>query len=89
MGEKRTEFLYGTGCGSCSYSGYLGRVGIFEILAMSDTIRMMLLSGASNSEIRAQAVKEGMTSMVNDGMQKVKAGVTTPSEVLRTAYSTD
>ncbi len=89
IGEKRTEFLYGTGCKSCAYTGYLGRTGIFEILAMSDTIRTMVTSQANSSEIRAQAIKEGMVTMMNDGMRKVKAGITTPSEVLRNAYSPD
>jgi general secretion pathway protein E len=87
IGEKRTEFLYGTGCKSCAYTGYLGRTGIFEILTMSDAIRTMLLSRPSSSQIREQAIKEGMITMMNDGMRKVKEGITTPSEVLRSAYS--
>jgi len=87
IGEKKTEFLYGTGCKSCSYTGYQGRTGIFEILAMSDDIRMMLAHNANTSDIRAQALKQGMTSMMNDGMRKVKAGITNPSEVLRVTYS--
>jgi general secretion pathway protein E len=89
MGEKRTEFVYGTGCKSCAYTGYMGRVGIFEIMAMSDTLRTMVTSRVSSSEIRAQALKEGMATMMNDGMRKVKKGITTPSEVLRNAYSGD
>ena len=86
VGEKRSEFLYGTGCKSCSYTGYLGRTGIFELLTMSDTTRTMLSSRPSSSQIRAQALKEGMITMLNDGMRKVKADITTPSEVLRSAY---
>jgi general secretion pathway protein E len=86
MGEKQTKFSYGTGCKSCAYTGYLGRTGIFEILTMSDAIRMMVCNRANSSEIRAQALKEGMISMVNDGMRKVKEGITTPSEILRNAY---
>ncbi len=86
-GEKRTEFLYGTGCKACTYTGYRGRTGIFEILPMSDNIRAMLTHNANTSDIRNQALKEGMVSIMNDGMRKVKAGITTPSEVLRTAYS--
>lgn len=89
IGEKRTEFLYGTGCKSCAYTGYLGRTGIFEILTMSDTIRTLLSSQASSSQIRAQAFKEGMVTVMMDGMRKVKAGITTPSEVLRNAYTAD
>lgn len=87
MGEKQDKFLYGTGCKSCTYTGYLGRTGIFEILTMSDMIRMMVCNQASGSALRAQALQEGMVSMANDGMRKVKAGITTPSEVLRNAYT--
>ena len=86
-GESQTKFLYGTGCKSCSHTGYLGRTGIFEILPMSDAIGVMVCNKASSSAIRAQALKDGMISMMNDGMRKVKAGITTPSEILRSAYS--
>jgi general secretion pathway protein E len=86
-GEKRAKFLYGTGCKSCSHTGYLGRTGIFEILTMNDAIGMMVCNHATSSTIRAQALKDGMISMMNDGMRKVKAGITTPSEVLRSAYA--
>ncbi len=89
IGKKKTEFLYGTGCKSCAYTGYVGRTGIFEILVMSDSIRKMITNRASSSEIRGQALKEGMVSMMNDGMRKVKEGITTPSEILRSAYSAD
>jgi general secretion pathway protein E len=87
IGEKRTEFLYGTGCQSCAYTGYLGRTGIFEILTMSDALRMMISNQADSSALRAEALKEGMLTMMNDGMRKVKEGITTPSEVLRSTYS--
>jgi len=87
-GEKKTEFIYSTGCKSCAYTGYRGRIGIFEILTMSDAIRTMIVKNASSTEIRSQALKEGMVTMMNDGMHKVKEGITTPSEVLRNAYST-
>jgi general secretion pathway protein E len=88
MGERETEFLYGTGCKSCVYTGYLGRTGIFEILTMSETIGGMVCNQASSGAIRTQALKEGMTSIMNDGMRKVKEGITTPAEVLRNAYVT-
>jgi general secretion pathway protein E len=85
-GEEKTEFLHGTGCELCSYTGYRGRTGIFEILPLSDNIRMQILKGASTAEVRGQAIEEGMLPLLKDGMLKVKAGVTTPSEVLRNAY---
>ena len=87
IGEHREEFLYGSGCEPCAYSGYRGRVGMFEVLHMSDELRMMVLKSASNVEFREQAIKEGMVPLIKDGMLKVKEGVTTPSEVLRNAYT--
>ncbi len=85
-GESRAQFLYGSGCDLCSYTGYRGRTGIFEVLPLSDSIRMQILNRASTSEIRKQAIEEGMVPLIKDGMLKAKAGITTPSEVLRNAY---
>jgi len=87
IGEKQSKFMYGTGCKSCAYTGYSGRTGIFEILTMSDNLRMMIGNKAGSTEIKQQALKEGMVTLMKDGMNKVKAGVTTPSEVLRSAYT--
>jgi general secretion pathway protein E len=86
-GEKRSKFTYGTGCKSCAYTGYLGRVGVYEIMYFSETLKRMLLAGASSADLRSQSIKEGMVTMMKDGMLKVKEGVTTPSEVLRNAYT--
>jgi general secretion pathway protein E len=85
--EERTEFLYGAGCQSCAQTGYMGRMGIFEILRMTDELRMMLLKGTSTAEFRNEAIKQGMVTLLRDGMNKVKANQTTPSEVLRNAYA--
>jgi len=87
LGEERTEFVYGSGCNSCSNTGYLGRTAVFEILRMSDEIRSMLVTGAGATQIRAQAQKEGMVTMWRDSMLKVKEGITTPSEVMRNIFS--
>jgi len=87
LGEERTEFIYGRGCNSCANTGYLGRTAVFGILPITEEIRRMLLTGASAAQIRAQAQKEGMISMWRDGMLKVKAGITTPCEVLRNVFS--
>jgi len=88
-GEKRREFVCGTSCKSCSYTGYRGRTGIFELLQITDEIRMMLLKGTTSNQLRVQAIKDGMKPLVKDGMLKVKANVTTTAEVLRNAYSSD
>ena len=89
MGEKLESFLSGPGCELCSFSGYKGRLGLYEVLAMTDSTRALILKGATTAELRDQAVKEGMVTLFKDGMQKVKAGMTTVSEVMRNAYSMD
>jgi general secretion pathway protein E len=88
-GEEKNEFLYGTGCATCAYTGYIGRTGIFEILLVSDSIRALITNRANSSDIRSRALEEGMKSMMHDGMRKVQSVITTPSEVLRSAYSPD
>ena len=59
---------------------------LFEVLPISDAIRMMILKGAGTSEVRKQAIEDGMVPLMKDGMLKVQQGVTTPSEVLRNTY---
>ncbi|MFH1639839.1 MAG: ATPase, T2SS/T4P/T4SS family [Chloroflexota bacterium] len=86
-GEEREEYIYGEGCNACSNTGYLGRIAVFEVLTLTNELRRLIISGASATEIRAQARAEGMTSMWHDAILKVKAGITTPSEVLRCVSS--
>jgi general secretion pathway protein E len=87
MGESKTDFSYGAGCKECVYSGYLGRTAIFEILTITDELRRMIVAGASNTDIRATALSQGLVTIAKDGMMKAKNGVTTPYEVLRNAYT--
>jgi general secretion pathway protein E len=87
MGNEAATFYHGTGCNLCADTGYRGRTGIFEFLTMSESIRKMLRSNAGASELKAQAVAEGMVTMKRDGMKKVKDGVTSISEVTRSVFS--
>jgi len=73
-GERLTEYQYGTGCNFCGNTGFLGRIGVFEILEVNERIRQMVTDGASTQEIRVQAVNEGMTPMILDGMKKMTVG---------------
>ncbi len=87
MGETQERFMYGTGCNVCAQTGYHGRVGVFEILTMSDTIRQLFLEDAPRHQLWDQAQKEGTTSLRRDGMYKVRRGITTPYEVMRVLFS--
>jgi len=80
-------FYRGTGCNLCAHTGYRGRIGLFEILLVSDEIRAMLLGRASAGDIRAQALKEGMVSMKHDGLLKAAEGITTISEIMRSVFT--
>lgn len=78
------QTLYrGRGCKVCGDSGFQGQTGIFEVLKISDVIQTLLSNSAPASDIRKQAIKEGMITMFEDGLQKVERGVTAVEEVLR------
>ncbi len=87
MGEGDANFSTGKGCTFCNNTGYLGRIGVFEVLQISDPLRQMLVDNATAGEMKTQAIQEGLVTMRQDGMQKVKQGVTTPTEILRTVFS--
>lgn len=71
------------GCPECSGTGYRGRVGLHEVMAMSDEIEQLVVSHATGSDVRAAALRDGMTSLREDGWSKVVLGATTIEEVLR------
>jgi general secretion pathway protein E len=87
MGKLPAQFYKGEGCNICADTGYLGRVAILEVLTVTEEVRRMLISGATADEIRKQAIKDGMVPLMHDGMLKVKDGITTVSEVLRSTFS--
>jgi type IV pilus assembly protein PilB len=77
------QFMKGTGCETCSGTGYKGRAGLYEVMALSPELRRMILRGASVAELRDQAVAEGMLTLRMDGMKKIERGVTTLEEVVK------
>ncbi|MDE3032337.1 MAG: type II secretion system protein GspE, partial [Acidobacteriota bacterium] len=70
-------------CEACNKRGYKGRVGLYEVLEMSEPMRDMVLTGASAIELREQAIKEGMITLRRSGCRKVLDGVTTIEEIIR------
>lgn len=83
--QKQIILYKGRGCAECGQTGYLGRVGIFEVLVISPAIMRMVLERASASEIENQSISEGMITLKQDGYLKAVEGVTTLEEVLRVA----
>jgi type II secretory ATPase GspE/PulE/Tfp pilus assembly ATPase PilB-like protein len=72
------------GCAACRQTGYKGRLGIYEMLTMSEEIERLTAASSPSSEIRRQARREGMRTMREDGVLKVLAGETTLNELART-----
>lgn len=81
--EVPKNLFRGKGCRICGNSGFQGQIGIFELFRVTDSIRDLILKSASAPEIRKTAVKEGMTTMFEDGLKKVEKGITTIEEILR------
>jgi type IV pilus assembly protein PilB len=85
--EHQNVHLYrGTGCDSCHKTGYRGRIGVYEMMTMSESLRAMVISGAPVDELRAAAQQEGMRTLRQDGVQKVLEGITTFEELLRVVF---
>jgi type IV pilus assembly protein PilB len=82
-------FMKGRGCGHCTKSGYKGRLGIFELMIMTNKIREMAFQGAATQEIRRAAVSQGMRIMFDDGIAKALRGITTLDEVFRVSKRTE
>ncbi|MBW3630650.1 MAG: type IV-A pilus assembly ATPase PilB [Gemmatimonadetes bacterium] len=76
-------FYRGAGCDNCGGSGYKGRQGLYEVMAMSPTLRRMILQGASTADLQQQAIAEGMLTLRMDGLVKVRRGITTLEEVVK------
>src|SRR5437867_657259 len=79
----RVKLYKGRGCPVCNSTGYKGRVGLYEVLEITDEIREMILCGASSLELKNKALEQGMISLRKSGLRKIKEGLTTVEEVVR------
>lgn len=85
--DMEAELHQGKGCEKCKSSGYRGRTGIYEILALTEPIKAMILKRTSSHEIKKEAIRLGMRPLIADGWEKVKQGQTTIEEILRVTQS--
>ena len=83
--EDSCRMYKGKGCPVCHDTGYIGRIGLFEVMEITDAVRTAITERKDAATIKAIAVKEGMSTMMMEGLGKVKEGVTTLEEVLRVA----
>lgn len=88
LGLAAGERLYkGAGCPTCFETGFQGRVGIFELLTLDEGIKELVLERSSSGRIAARAVELGLQTLLKDGADKVRLGLTTPEEVLRVVHA--
>jgi type IV pilus assembly protein PilB len=79
----RVKLYKGRGCGTCNNTGYRGRVGLYEVMEITDELREMILCGASSLELKNKALEQGMISLRKSGLRKIRDGLTTVEEVVR------
>ena len=89
IGVDPSQLMHGAGCDHCRGSGYVGRAGIFELLVIDDTFRNIINKDASVNTIRRTFIDSGSPTLFNDGMEKVKQGITTVEEILRVTEAND
>jgi general secretion pathway protein E len=82
-GGNSITAYYGQGCNFCRHTGYKGRIGIYEVLAVDEEIKAMIHEEAGEQAIKAVALKKGMTSLKQDACRKLAAGITTLREIIR------
>jgi len=76
-------FYKSVGCDQCNHTGYRGRIGIYEVMRITDKLRRLISAKAGEDQLREAAVSGGMITLGEDGLAKVRSGVTTPEELLR------
>jgi type IV pilus assembly protein PilB len=81
--SKDLKLFKGKGCSTCNHTGYKGRIGLYEVMEVTDEIRELILIGASALELRKKAIEDGMITLRESGLHKIRAGVTTVEEVVR------
>src|SRR5207237_5059165 len=86
--EEKDTFWHGAGCNFCAGTGYLDRIGVYELLAVTDELKRLIVRGAGHEEIRTLAIDQGMRTMRQEAVQLVADDVTTISEAVRTIYTT-
>jgi type IV pilus assembly protein PilB len=76
----------GKGCGHCNHTGYKGRIALYEVMKISENLKLLILNGAPVNELKAQARQEGMKTLRDSGLKKIREGVTSIEEVLRVSF---
>jgi len=86
-GEAKTEFSHGEGCNFCFNTGYEDRIGVYELLLVTQEMKQLLMRRANHDEILELARTQGMRSLRDGGIELVQQDITTISEILRNIYT--
>lgn len=81
--NEKTQFFHGQGCERCFHTGYSGRIGVFEVMQVNERLRELIATGQPESEIKKEALKQGMNTLRSSGVKKILRGETTVEETLR------
>jgi type IV pilus assembly protein PilB len=85
-GAPKTEFWAGAGCHLCAGTGYSGRIGVYELLTVTDEVRELIVERAPHDEMRKLALSQGMRTLQEQAARLVRDGTTTAAEVMRSIY---
>ena len=85
-GKTKKKFFHGAGCNLCAGTGYQDRIGVYEVMRVTDRIKELIVTGGSRDELREAAIEDGMRPLVDEGMRLVSEDMTTISEVARSIY---
>ncbi len=86
VGGQGIIFHHGTGCANCAHTGFRGRIGVFEVLPMTDALKRLLVRDAPHEELRDEAIRGGMTTLRSAGVDRIDEGLTTIGEVIRSVH---
>jgi type IV pilus assembly protein PilB len=84
--EPKDSFLHGEGCVFCSQTGYQGRIGVYEVLKVTDEMKSLIVANASHDDLKELAIEQGMITLQDQALRLVERDVTTVAEILRTIY---
>lgn len=85
---RRSSFFHGRGCDRCKQTGFHGRIGVFELLQNTHRLKELITRQAQLLDLHAEARRQGMRTMMEDGLDKALQGITTPGEVIQAVYTT-
>ncbi|MBE3584726.1 MAG: type II secretion system ATPase GspE [Thermoanaerobacter sp.] len=85
-GMQSAQLFAGRGCEHCNHTGYRGRIAVHEVLVVTPALQRLILKGVSTEELRREALRQGMVSLKEDGLRKVREGITTIAEIMRVAF---